>query len=108
MAAPDVQRPRLLTEGSGLRRLAVALLAALLLSGCAAQDGSAPDSAAARRSSADRDRGSQWTQFGYDLRNSSYNPEESVLTASTAARLQTKWSFPVDEAASSRLPNNKS
>lgn len=41
---------------------------------------------------------SNWTQHGFDIHNSSYNFREQQVVASTAARLQTKWVFPVNEA----------
>ncbi len=41
--------------------------------------------------------GSAWTEFGFDIHNSNYNSAEQQITASTVARLQTKWAFPVEE-----------
>jgi polyvinyl alcohol dehydrogenase (cytochrome) len=40
---------------------------------------------------------SDWTEHGFNISNHAYNHRETRLRASTAARLQTKWSFPVNE-----------
>ena len=41
--------------------------------------------------------GSAWAEYGFDIHNTNYNSAEQQITASTVARLQTKWVFPVEE-----------
>jgi polyvinyl alcohol dehydrogenase (cytochrome) len=46
---------------------------------------------------ADGPQVADWTEHGFDLSNHAYNFRERTIRASTAARLKTKWIFPVNE-----------
>ena len=86
-----------------MRRLAALFLLALLFGACASGD-DAPSGDTGRPAlpsttsapgavSTVESGGAGWSQFGHDLANSRLNPEESVVTAASAADLTEQWSL---------------
>ena len=82
---------------TAVRRLLALLVVTVVLAGCASDDTAADDPSSSTTEAVGAavvDTGGEgWSQFGHDLANSRLNPEESVVTAASAADLTEQWSL---------------